>query len=228
MRTRTVRGGVRQRFLTALTYCLSLPVTLFSYDILRSCCVRSLHTPSTFSLPHASSLFLARPPPAGKMLPTGSHDQCLLTHPTSHCLYLCLSLHDLHSQAGSHLLLCLNLSAPLARWSFVELRANVCEQHEVCVNSRLYDACLSYVCVCVCWLETPLFCQPLSVLNSQAALNLPSPPSLLLSLFTTCVRLSRQVYFVLSLRLMSVRLSEWRREREGGRDKAGRVSRMMT
>lgn len=57
-----------------------------------------------------------------------SHDQCFLIRPTSHCLYLCLSLHDLNSEASSHLLLSLHLSASLARWSFVELRANVCEQ----------------------------------------------------------------------------------------------------
>lgn len=50
-----------------------------------------------------------------------SHHQCFLTHPTSYCLYLCLSLHDLNSQASSHLLLSLRLSLSLARCSCVEL-----------------------------------------------------------------------------------------------------------
>lgn len=136
-----------------------------------------------------------------------SHHRCFLTHPTSYCLYLGLSLHDLNSQASSHLLLSLRLFLSLARCSYVELQANVCAAQGVLSVSVSVSACVCVVlwimfvvCVCMCVCKT--FLSPLSVLTSHGALSpilFLSPHSLpFLCLFTTCVCLSHQVYFVLS------------------------------
>lgn len=60
-----------------------------------------------------------------------SRDRRFSTRPTSHCPYLCLSLRDLNTQAGPHRALSLHHSASPARWSSVELRANVCTRRFV-------------------------------------------------------------------------------------------------
>lgn len=78
-----------------------------------------------------------------------SHHQCFLTRPPSCCLYLCLSLHDLNSQASSHLLVSLRLSASLARCSRVALRANVCERHTKSVYGCVYGLMKHVCCMCV-------------------------------------------------------------------------------
>lgn len=80
------------------------------------------HPPTPFTL----RLLLARVSPC-------SQDGCFLTCLTSHCLYLCLSLRDLNTQAGSHLLLPFHRYASPARWSSVGLQANVYKPCNVCV-----------------------------------------------------------------------------------------------
>lgn len=160
------------------------------------------------TLLHLSSPFLPSASHAGKLFPSQRTPSVLLN-----LAYLLLSL-PLSLSAWPQFtgkLTSIALSVSLTRCSCVELQANVCEQHKVYVCVSLW----SMFVVCVCLWDL-LFFSPLSVLNSQAALN---PPSFFffssflsfLSLFTAWVCLSHQVYFVLSLRLKCVR--KWKRER---------------
>lgn len=51
------------------------------------------------------------PPPSSPCCKVPVHHHCSLTCSTPYCHYLCLSLHDLNSQASSHLLpLCVSIS----------------------------------------------------------------------------------------------------------------------
>ena len=132
--------------------------------------------------------------------------QGFLTCPTSCSLYPCLSLHDLNSQASSQLLPSLRLFPCLARCSRVGLQANVCERHIECVYGFL-----NHVCSMCAFLWDLLFLSPLSVLRTEVALNpLPYFSFLccFLCLLTACLRLSHQVSFVLSLRLLYMCESE--------------------